>query len=373
MTSDPEPTLRSEYNSEYKFTHYVGKPPSYLGQQAPVEIDPSEANGDLVLGLKAWVFHFGEQRGAVPCSFGGYDDHEFEVTEASSNSCHAVIRDRSGNTVAVVDVLTSADILRDDLSQRDGIVPPEVADRIAREAEAVKAKLGAWHAELRAKDEVLLPLAAQLVATRKNPDVQSTSQDWWLKPNAFGGLGRSGMFSAKETHYLGGWPGHTKTYTGKLTKLLVVDKNGVSLRGLSTIFTIPWQEITDLDVDGAENASKRVTAGRVAVIGVFALVAKKHVKDSMLIVTTASGDQALFHSSQFTALELRQKLLPLITQIQKSKAGLPTSSPAAPPATGPTGSSPIGVADELTKLSQLRDSGVLSDEEFATQKAKLLG
>lgn len=32
-----------------------------------------------------------------------------------------------------------------------------------------------------------------------------------------------------------------------------------------------------------------------------------------------------------------------------------------------------GVADELMKLSQLRESGVLSEEEFQAQKAKLLG
>jgi len=30
------------------------------------------------------------------------------------------------------------------------------------------------------------------------------------------------------------------------------------------------------------------------------------------------------------------------------------------------------VADELAKLAQLRDSGVLIEEEFAAQKAKLL-
>jgi hypothetical protein len=39
----------------------------------------------------------------------------------------------------------------------------------------------------------------------------------------------------------------------------------------------------------------------------------------------------------------------------------------APPQPG------ISVADELAKLAQLRDAGVLSPEEFATQKAKLLG
>ena len=31
-----------------------------------------------------------------------------------------------------------------------------------------------------------------------------------------------------------------------------------------------------------------------------------------------------------------------------------------------------GVADELTKLTELKSSGVITDEEFATQKAKLL-
>jgi Short C-terminal domain len=35
--------------------------------------------------------------------------------------------------------------------------------------------------------------------------------------------------------------------------------------------------------------------------------------------------------------------------------------------------SPVSVADELNMLLALRDAGVLSDEEFDAQKAKLLG
>jgi len=35
--------------------------------------------------------------------------------------------------------------------------------------------------------------------------------------------------------------------------------------------------------------------------------------------------------------------------------------------------SSTGTADELARLAQLRDSGVLTDAEFAQQKAKLLG
>jgi Bacterial PH domain/Short C-terminal domain len=45
--------------------------------------------------------------------------------------------------------------------------------------------------------------------------------------------------------------------------------------------------------------------------------------------------------------------------------GKPTPAPA--PIT------PIDVADQLAKLAALRDQGVLTEEEFAAQKAKLLG
>ncbi|MBA2624505.1 MAG: SHOCT domain-containing protein, partial [Acidimicrobiia bacterium] len=34
---------------------------------------------------------------------------------------------------------------------------------------------------------------------------------------------------------------------------------------------------------------------------------------------------------------------------------------------------PVDVADQLRKLASLRDEGILSDEEFAAQKARLLG
>src|SRR4051794_26752001 len=39
-------------------------------------------------------------------------------------------------------------------------------------------------------------------------------------------------------------------------------------------------------------------------------------------------------------------------------------------AAGPIGASPI---DQLTKLAGLHDQGVLTDAEFATEKAKILG
>jgi len=50
-------------------------------------------------------------------------------------------------------------------------------------------------------------------------------------------------------------------------------------------------------------------------------------------------------------------------------------TPIAPPAPANTPDVPTsgGIADEIEKLAKLRESGVLSDEEFAQAKAKLLG
>lgn len=57
-------------------------------------------------------------------------------------------------------------------------------------------------------------------------------------------------------------------------------------------------------------------------------------------------------------------------QAQLSTPAAATSGAVPPPARAP---SAIGVADELAKLAGLRDSGVISAEEFDLQKAKLIG
>jgi len=54
-----------------------------------------------------------------------------------------------------------------------------------------------------------------------------------------------------------------------------------------------------------------------------------------------------------------------------AEPGAPTA-PAAPAAPAPAGGSP-DYAAELEKLASLRDSGILTDEEFAAKKAQILG
>jgi hypothetical protein len=61
----------------------------------------------------------------------------------------------------------------------------------------------------------------------------------------------------------------------------------------------------------------------------------------------------------------------MLTQTQYLQHSGPAfGAPAAPAAAaGP----PVDVADQLRKLAELRDQGILTEEEFAVQKQRLLG
>jgi hypothetical protein len=60
---------------------------------------------------------------------------------------------------------------------------------------------------------------------------------------------------------------------------------------------------------------------------------------------------------------------------QPPEEAAPPPAPAAPEPAAPTPATAAPAVDpmeQLTKLAKLRDQGVLTDEEFAAQKAKLL-
>jgi Short C-terminal domain len=66
----------------------------------------------------------------------------------------------------------------------------------------------------------------------------------------------------------------------------------------------------------------------------------------------------------------QEQAAPAQPEAAPAPAQTPAPPPAAPPAPG--GLSEAAMA-ELKQLGELHDSGVLTDEEFAAQKAKILG
>ncbi len=89
--------------------------------------------------------------------------------------------------------------------------------------------------------------------------------------------------------------------------------------------------------------------------------------------------------------QVRDLLFPLISEARQKKlmerqsqyihvnpgmqaaVGMPAAPPPAPAAPAAPAGPPVDLADQLRKLASLRDEGILSEEEFAAQKAKLLG
>ncbi|HEY5109789.1 MAG TPA: SHOCT domain-containing protein [Acidimicrobiales bacterium] len=67
----------------------------------------------------------------------------------------------------------------------------------------------------------------------------------------------------------------------------------------------------------------------------------------------------------------RQEQKQAAQQAEATAAAPPPPAPAPAPAAAP--SSEVDITGELTKLAEMRNNGILTDEEFAQAKAKLLG
>jgi hypothetical protein len=80
------------------------------------------------------------------------------------------------------------------------------------------------------------------------------------------------------------------------------------------------------------------------------------------ITLLAAGDRTRFH---MIPKDLVENLVKVIRE--RMAASSQPSQPSTPPGSG------ASVADELLKLASLRDSGILTPEEFDAQKAKLIG
>lgn len=215
--------------------------------------------------------------------------------------------------------------------------------------------------------EAALAAQAGSVAAIGQRQQQIATGSWWLAPKAFRALGFTETFSAGESRYLGGWSGYAKTHTANMNNYLVVDKAGVSFKVFKTLFTIPWDQVHDIAIEGPESASKRVTVGRALALGVFSLAAKKTDKSAVVVVSLKSGEEAIFDTRKFSAGELRAKLAPITSQLRRGITAAEQSNAKQAPAAPAT-----SVADELKKLGELKEAGLLTEEEFEGQKAKLL-
>jgi hypothetical protein len=91
------------------------------------------------------------------------------------------------------------------------------------------------------------------------------------------------------------------------------DRNGSPLCGAA------WDQIVELRVGPTDRSPERFTASRIAVLGPFALAAKKQRREAMLGVKTLSGEGVLIVHGH-TPLDLEAQIAPLAACV-----GVPSS------------------------------------------------
>lgn len=156
--------------------------------------------------------------------------------------------------------------------------------------------------------------------------------------------------------YLGGIPG-TKESSGALFVNsetigvgILKPKNGV----------VKWSEVAGISFDSETIRKSRV--GKAMLVGVFALAAKKTQDDAVVVVSLKDGNTALYEIKGARGVSVRAKMQPFFTT-----AGVHCLDDGVAPTTN------LSVADEISKLAALRDSGIISEDEFTAHKASLLG
>ena len=103
---------------------------------------------------------------------------------------------------------------------------------------------------------------------------------------------------------------------------------------------------------------------RAAVVGGGAYMAGKHMANK-------ANDQAAYQAQQDDRISsLEQQQGPPPDQYGQQQQYAPPPQQAPPPAAPAGGPS---VADQLQQIAGLHQQGVLSDDEFAAAKAKVLG
>jgi hypothetical protein len=155
---------------------------------------------------------------------------------------------------------------------------------------------------------------------------------------------------------------------------LTVDAEGVFWQGSAGGWCkIPWNDLQAINVQTfrQQHGQKRSAFG-IGPVG-LAVVAATAVSNSRagkvtvtqrITLTDGKGVPFAF-STGLPRSTVDVVMNPIVVAMKASNTPEPLPAPALVAA--------ISVADELAKLAQLRDSGVLTEEEFSAQKAKLLG
>ena len=164
--------------------------------------------------------------------------------------------------------------------------------------------------------------------------------------------------SLSGVYYLGGFRDVHANNSGSLTFYKNVTEYkvlGMSKRS----FTISNKDISSINFEGKDDVIQQRTIARNILLA--GKSKKQAVKDTYLTIELVSGESASFHIEDKAPLELKASLSNVTLQIAQGKPQTTATTIQA------------STTDELTKLAELKDKGILTQAEFESKKKQILG
>jgi hypothetical protein len=156
------------------------------------------------------------------------------------------------------------------------------------------------------------------------------------------------------------------------TCTLYATDEGLVVERTQKRLVIPWERVEDVDAGTDEELRKRVTLTRVLALGIFALGVKKEKTQNFYVTIAIDTAVGLFSlntgSKDNKANQSKARVFEAACKTRIKAAGVDTPKPVN------VESAPVtSVADQLEKLAALHEKGLLTLEEFESQKAQILG
>jgi predicted RNA-binding Zn-ribbon protein involved in translation (DUF1610 family) len=200
--------------------------------------------------------------------------------------------------------------------------------------------------------------------------------------------------------YLGGHAGRDRPIA---SAGLLLDRRGIHLRAFAELFSIRWDTVAGIDVEGPTDISDRLTTSHLLALGATTWA----MQVAYLTVHTPDGD-AIFEVDGLSPPEVHARLSRVLQGLQRSErppmpiaiergptpAPVAASAPIPEPvvASEPTVAAPAAIAhepltidpqtsdaplevlvvDALWKLARLREAGLVDDAELRELRTRIL-
>ncbi len=162
-------------------------------------------------------------------------------------------------------------------------------------------------------------------------------------------------------------PGRTAVVASIVTTGVQLTTVGEPAESARARTFVPWSEVRSATLEPTERSMARPGVAVAIGLGVPGASKRASSRRACLALSTDAGEHVLVLRG-YTLSDTARALAPVFARMPGATVSIPTdTSPSAP-----AGSTSVDPIDQIRRLGELRDEGLLTEEEFGAKKAELL-